>query len=440
MKSLLRSFRVIRDVGSGALLAAALLVPSPLSAQQLTGRFITSFDTWEKFDTIGVSHKVFRGFQSAILDIGQGNISIHTNMQAATTSSDVVDGSDYRLFNLYVKVKDIQNIVDVSVGRVPYFYGVGMGTLDGGVVSARTVDRMYRVTLYGGVTPPNDFGVSSIGTVKDKFAIGGQAVFNPVSDFRGSVSYVNRRDPLPSYYALRANPITLDGSTVLIVPEPEKQQLGGVDLNYTKSGLNVYGRYDYNFELTKTQFGQLGLRYTLNPDLQFTLYATRREPNVPVGSFFSQFTLKGTTEIEGGADYFVLPGIRTFLRAAYVAYDGDNSVRYSAGIGREDIQLVVRGNTGYAGELASVSLQGAHAFFDYRVVPNAGISYMSYKVDADAPRYTAAAAEVGATLRPVSAVSLDVQGQWLNNFIMKSDFRFVGRLHFWFSDHLNLFE
>lgn len=434
--------RYTRDVGLGVVIAVAVLVPSPLPAQQFSGRFITSFDTWEKFDTVGASHKVFRGFQSAILEIAHGNISLHTNMQAATTSTDVAvaDESDYRLYNLYLKIKDVANRGDVSLGRVPYFYGVGMGTLDGAIVSARTDDRLYRVTLYGGVTPPNDFGVHSIGSVKDKFALGGQVLFNPLPDFRGGVSYVNRRQPLPQYYTIRANPQTLDGSTVLIVPEPEKEQLGGVDLTYTKGGMRTFGRYDYNFELNKTQYAQLGVRYTVNPDIQVTVYATRREPNVPAGSFFSQFTLKGTTEIEGGADYFVLPGIRTFLRGAFVAYDGDNSVRYSAGIGREDVQLVIRGNTGYAGELASISLQGAHAFFDGHVVPNAGISYMSYRVDAEAPRYTATSVVLGTTLRPTSAVSLDLQGQWLDNFIVKSDFRFVGRLHFWFSDHLNLFD
>ena len=424
----------------GLLIAMVLHAP-PASGQQISGRFITSFDTWEKFDTIGVSHKLLRGFQSAIIDIGQANVSLHTNMQAATTVSDVVtDESDYRLYNLYVKVKDIGDRADVSLGRVPYFYGVGMGTLDGAVVSVRTPDRMYRVSLYGGVSAPMDFGVHEIGTTKDKFAIGGQVIFNPFTEFRGGVSYVNRRQPLPSYYGLRVNPQTLDASTVLIVPAPEREQQGGIDLTYTKSGMTVYGRYDYDFEGSKTQFGQLGLRYPLNPDVLLTLNAMRREPRVPTGSFFSQFTLKGVTEIEGGADYFILPGIRTFLRGAYVGYEGENSFRYSAGIGREDVQLVVRGNTGYAGELASVSLQGAYPLLDNRVVPNAGISYMSYKVDADAPRYSATSAVLGATLRPTGSLSLDVQGQWLNNFIMKSDFRFVGRLHFWFSDHLNLFE
>ncbi len=28
----------------------------------------------------------------------------------------------------------------------------------------------------------------------------------------------------------------------------------------------------------------------------------------------------------------------------------------------------------------------------------------------------------------------------MNNEIVKSDFRFVGRLQFWFSEHLNIFE
>ncbi len=441
MKSLLRYFPLNRIAIAGAAVVTALLAPASSPAQQLSGRFITSFDTWEKFDTVGVSHKVFRGFQSAIIDIGQGRYSLHTNMQAATTDIDLPEGgSDYRLYNLYLKAKDIGGLADVSLGRVPYFFGVGMGTLDGVVVGAHTTDLHYRGSIYGGASAPMDFGVHSIGTMKDKFAIGGQFLFNPLPEFRGGLSYMNRRQPLPPYYAIRVDPSTLDGSTVLIVPEPEREQMGGVDLTYTKNGITAYGRYDYNFEETKTQYGQLGLRYQLNPDVLITVYATRREPRVPVGSFFSQFTLKGITEVEGGADYFILPGWRTFLRGAYVAYQGENSLRYSAGFGREDVQLVVRGNTGYAGELASVSLQGAYPLLDNRVVPNAGIGYMSYKVDENAPRYSATSAVLGTTLRPFNALSLDLQGQWLNNFVVKSDFRFVGRIHFWFSDRLNLFD
>ncbi|MGA9120728.1 MAG: hypothetical protein WB699_15290 [Bacteroidota bacterium] len=441
MNSLLRFLRFAPVLVCGLAVAASVLAPPTASGQLINGRFITSFDTWEKFDTIGVSHKVFRGYQSAIFSIGQGNVSVYTNMQAATTlANEITDESDYRLYNLYVKVKEIGGIGDVSFGRVPYFYGVGLGTLDGAVASVHGKANQYKVTLYGGVSTPFDFGISHIGTVKDKFAIGGQVLFNPIAGLRGGLSYMNRRQPLPSYYGVRVDPQTLDAATMLIVPGPEREQLGGVDLSYGCKALSLYGRYDYDFETSKTLRGQIDARYQLNPDVTITLNASRREPHIAAGSFFSQFTLKGVTEVEAGADYFILPGVRTFLRGAYVGYDGDNSFRYSAGIGRNDLQLVVRGNTGYAGELASVSLQGEYPLFDNHVVPNAGLSYMSYKVDAEAPRYTATSAVLGATLRPVSAVSLDLQGQWLNNFIVKSDFRFVGRLYFWFSERLNLFD
>ncbi len=428
-----------------ALLAAAvllLLAPGPAGAQLVTGRFITSFDSWEKFDTVGSSQKVLRAFQSAIFDIGQANFSLHTNMQAAVTSSDIIsEDSDYRLYSLYGRVKDIAGQLDASLGRIPYFQGVGLGTVDGALLTWHAPQSFSKVTLYGGASVPDDYGVHAYGTMKDKFVLGAQAVLmNLVPNLRGSLSYVNRRMPLPSYYALRVDPNTLDASTVFIVPSPQAEQLGGVDATYALKDLTLYGRYDYDFELQKTQRGQFGARYTVNPDLLVTLDVMRREPRIPAGSFFSQFTLKGVTEVEAGADYFVLPGLRAFLRGAYVGYQGDNSFRYSAGIGRNDIQFVFRGNTGYAGELTSISLQGAYPLLDNHVVPNAGVSYMSYRIDANSPRLNATSAVLGATLRPVQAVSLDLQGQWLNNYILSSDFRFVGRLHFWFSEHLNFFE
>jgi hypothetical protein len=423
--------------GIAAAVAVLVLGASSAMGQLLNGRFVTSATTWEKFDTVGVSHKVFRAFQSVLLDFGQGNVSLHTNMQAATSIGDQLpEDSDYRLYNLYVKVRDIGGVVDASLGRMPYFYGVGIGTVDGAAVSAKS--KGVKFTLYGGATPDADYGIHEYGTLKDKFAVGGQLVVNSVKDLFASASYVNRRTPRPSYYAVRADQ-TLDASTVLIVPDPDKEQIGGVDLSYNYKAATGYVRYDYDFIGSKTQRAQVGARYSVNDNLLITVDAARREPRVPTGTIFSQFTLKGVTEVEGGADYFVRPGLRAFVRGAYVAYDGDNSMRYSLGIGRNDVQLVVRGNTGYAGELTSVALQGAYPLLENKVVPNAGISYMSYKVDKQADRQTAFSAVAGATLRPAQAVSLDLQGQWLNNYLVKSDFRFVGRLQFWFSERLNFF-
>jgi hypothetical protein len=449
MTPLLRSFRAPghrgrwRSLVLGALVfsALSLLAPLPACAQLVTGRFITSANSWEQFDTVGVSHKVVRAFQSAIVDIAQADFSLHANMQAALTSSDVIsEDSDERLYSLFARMKNIGGVADVSLGRIPFFQGVGLGTVDGALVTARAPQTLGRFTLYGGASVPSDYGVHEYGTMKDKFVVGAQALVTPLSGLRGSLSYMNRRTPLPSYQAIRVDPQTLDAMAVFVVPGPAREQLMGIDGSYAWKQTTVYGRYDYDFEMSRTQRGQLGARYSVNPDLLVTLDAIRREPRISAGSFFSQFTLKGVTEVEAGADYFVLPGVRTFLRGAYVAYDGDKSFRYSAGIGRNDVQLIFRGNTGYAGELASISLQGAYPLFDNRVVPNAGLSYMSYRIESGAPRLNATSAVLGTTLRPVQAVSLDLQGQWMNNVVVKSDFRFVGRLHFWFSEHLNLFE
>ena len=286
----------------------------------------------------------------------------------------------------------------------------------------------------------NDYNFHGYGSLKDNFTLGGQAVLNALTNLRASLSYTNRRVPLPSYNTIRVDPQSLDPIAVFVDPGAEREQLGGVDASYAWRQVTLYGRYDYDFEGRKTQRGQFGARYTVNPDVLVTVDLVRREPRVLAGSFFSQFTLKGVTEAEAGVDYFVLPGVRAFVRGAYVGYQDENSVRYSAGIGRNDLQFVFRGNTGYAGELMSVTLQGAYPLLDNKVVPNAGVSYVSYRVDKGTPRLNATSAVLGTTLRPLQSVSLDVQGQWLNNYLMKSDFRFVGRLHFWFTERMHIFE
>jgi len=443
LEQLFRTSTAVPDKLSGLVAAAVfvLLACPPASAQRITGRLITSAVTWEKIDTVGSSHKVLRGFESALFDISKDNMSLHTNLQVGTTTgNDLSRKTDYRIFSLFARMKDVGGAADISLGRIPFYMGVGLGTVDGALVTLHQTNSIYKVSLYGGATSVPDYGLHSYGRLKDKFTLGGQVFINALPELHGSLSYINRRSPLPSYYALRADPQTLDPVSVLVVPDPEREQLGGMDLSYAKTDLTLYGRYDHNFELGKLQRAQFGARYSLTPEFFVTLDAARREPLVPVGTIFSQFTLKGITEIEVGEEYFICPELRTFLRGAFVGYDGATSFRYSAGVGRSNIQLVLQGNTGYAGELTSVSVNGAYPILKNCLVPNAGFSYMSYRVDRQSSRYDATSAVLGATLRPVETFSLDLQGQWLNNYIVKSDFRFVGRLQYWFSESLNFFE
>src|SRR5512140_813802 len=128
-------------------LAISFLLSSPAPGQLINGRVISSVYTWEKFDTVGSSQKITRGYLSGILDVGQGNFSLHTHFQAASDLKSQLDQSpDYRLYYLYAQQKDIAGFADLSLGRLPYFAGVGLGTVDGAQASLRFADNAYRLT------------------------------------------------------------------------------------------------------------------------------------------------------------------------------------------------------------------------------------------------------------------------------------------------------
>jgi hypothetical protein len=416
------------------------LVSSPAPAQLINGRLISSIYTWEKFDTVGSSRKITRGYLSGILDVGQGNFSLHTHFQMASELKKQLDElPDYRLYYLYVRQKDIAGFADLSLGRLPYFAGVGMGTVDGAQAALRFAGNAYKLSMYGGVNVPVDMTVKGYGSVNNNFVVGGQFVMAAVPDLRASLSYMNRRRERETYWTVRPDPTT-DPLPMLIAPPPEEEEYAGADVSYKFNAARLYGRYDYDLNLKKTQRGQAEIQYSFSPTLLATADFIFRNPRIPYNSIFTVFDYKSITEYEAGADYFVTPAFRAFVRGAYVQYSGDHSFRYTVGIGRENVELRYRGNTGYAGELNTITLQGACPLLNNQVVPNAAFTYTRYRLDTNSSVESAVAAALGTTLRFMQAFSLDLQGQWVNNIVYKSDFRFSGKLNIWFSEHLNLFD
>jgi hypothetical protein len=219
-----------------------------------------------------------------------------------------------------------------------------------------------------------------------------------------------------------------------------KEQYISGDVSWGISDLNAYGRYDYDLNGKKTQRGQFGLRCYPTSEWVITADYIYRAPRVLYNSFFSVFNASTVNEFEGGVDYRIDPCIRAFGRGAYVKYEGDNSFRYTLGLAHDYCSISYRGNTGYAGELSTITAQCSYPLCDRRVIPTAGITYASYRLNDVAGRENAVAAVLGAILRPIQTLSVDFQGQWLNNKIAKSDFRLFGEINYWFSERLDIFE
>src|SRR6266705_1136016 len=153
---------------------AATLMTSPVAIGQLVNaRFITSVYTWKQFDTVGVSKKLARGLQSVPPDVAQGEFSIHGHFQGAVMLQHRLDElPDYRLYYGYAQWKNIADVADLSVGRLPFFAGVGFGTIDGALTSVHVAESKLRLTIYGGANAPLDLTVKQWGPIKKSFAAG----------------------------------------------------------------------------------------------------------------------------------------------------------------------------------------------------------------------------------------------------------------------------
>jgi hypothetical protein len=416
------------------------LLPAHAFSQLVNGRLISSVYTWEKFDTVGVSEKFGRGYGSLLLDITQAQFSLHTHLQGAINLQKTLDETaDFRAWYLYGQWKDIAGAVDLSFGRLPYFAGVGSGTLDGLLSSIDLAGDAVRLTLYGGAPTPADLALNGWKPLNNNFVAGGQMVTTAVSGMRLGLSYMNRRREHISYWTTRPDSLYNPIATY-VTPEADRQQYAAVDASYRLSKARLYGRFDYNVEDNTTQRAQAGIRLDLNERLECSGEYIYRSPHIPFGSFFSIFPTEAISEFEAGLDYHVTPAVSAFARGALVQYDEKNSFRYTAGLRHQYLYLFYRGNSGYAGELSAVTVQGAYPLLDRMVIPNVSLSFSSYRLSSDAGRENALAAAFGSTLRPWQVLAIDLQVQWLRNKVFEHDVRFLATLNFWFSERFHLFD
>jgi hypothetical protein len=422
------------------LILILVLLPGLGVSQVVNGRFVTSVYAWEQFDTVGVSANFVRGFQSAILDAGHENWSLHTHIQVASSlQKDFAEAPDYRFHYFYGKWRNIGNMVEVSLGRQPYYVGVGRGTIDGGAATVRFADNKYRFTLYGGANAREDLTLNPIDALKNNFSVGGQFVTTALDNIRLGLSYLNRQSERPEYVTVRADSL-YNPVTVIIPEQTREEQLASLDASYQMPRMRAYVRYDHDLKNEKTQRGQIGVRVTVSDELSVSSDFIHRSPRVPFNTLFSVFELEDVEEFEAGADYMFTPSLRGYVRGAYVLYEGDNSVRYTVGFGHDYVGLWAAGNTGVAGELASVGVQAVYAFMENMFVPNAGFAFNSYRLNGSDERSDAISGSLGMTVRPLQTISFDIQGQWLRNKIVESDFRVFGKLNIWFSERLSIFE
>jgi len=418
--------------------AAILLCTSGALGQLFNGRLVTSFYAWEQHDTVGASSTILRAFQLAQFSLTHGNLSLHTYLQGGMNgTSEFGDLGIVRAYNLYARWSNIGRVLDVSLGRQAVYAGVGAGTIDGMLLRGTLLQRQLFVTAYGGATVRSDFrGVQE--NWKDNYNVGGQLLFRSTGGLRLGASYMNRRMERDEYETLRTRDTTFAAFPYQVVPESRAEQYLSGDVSYAMRGsFSVYGRYDYDLNFSRTSRVEGGARVNLSDRLTLLADYFYRVPRVAYNSIFSAFVANSVREIEGGVEYAFLPRTRAFARFAWVSYEGDDSKRWTVGLNNAYGSVSYSGSDGYAGELQSLSVWGSYPLLESLLVPNAGVTYASYRYSAAEERMNAISVLLGTTIRPFRTVWFDVQGQWLSNRVYSGDFRVQAKLTYWFSERLS---
>jgi hypothetical protein len=430
-----------RSIQSSILIFFAMFISlfCDASAQLFQLRLVSSASAWQQQDTIGQSSNHLFGYQTAQLSLSGEHLSFHTYPQGFNDfAGPVKNEGTVRFYNFYLKYTNLFEMVDLSLGRQAVFAGVGNGTIDGGAASVRLLDSRLKVLGYYGALPSPGQKFEMIGDQKDNTMFGAQVIGIPVDFARVSLSYMQKNIKPETYWALRKdslfNPVLTE-----ISPSAAAEQYMSGDVSIDYNILSAYARSDYDVNQEKLSRIQLFTRVKVMDLLSLTGEYIHREPLLSYNSIFWVFAYNTISEYELGAEYAVGKDWQVFGKFGSVSYGDDNSNRITLGGSMKYASASFSWNTGYGGELAAFSLNAGYPLFDYKLTPTLIVGYAHYKLSSNAPITDALSGAVGAVYRPIPALSLDAQVQWIQNKIYSNDVRLFLRGSYYLGERLNIF-
>jgi len=412
-------------------IALSLILTSSY-AQNLNGRFSSAIYSFERFDTVNASSTYLQAYEMLMLNLNKDNYSLRTYLNfEGDLSQDLKDFPRVRFYNLYFEARKVLDAFTIKLGRQPIINSVAGGLFDGLNIDYRNGD--YKFTgYYGGNIPAyQKFDVTD--NWSHDFLAGGKFVTTALKNFRLGLSYINKNFKPEEYTATRLD-ADLNPIQVLIRNNSSQYQFASAEAAYEiPSVFTVDTRFDYDLNFMQASKFEFYGTYDQLEKFDFNLYYNYRAPKIRYNSIFAVFDYANTQEMEVGANYKLTKLFSVSGKVADVIYTDENSQRITAGLISNYGSLTYRKNLGYAGEMDAVSLYTAYTLLEGLLTPSVGISYTNYKLSDDAETDNLTTILAGFNIRPYNALSLDLQGQYLNNKIYQDDVRFFAKLNYWFN-------
>jgi hypothetical protein len=400
----------------------------------INGRFSSSVYSFERFDTASASGNYLTSYQMLNLNFNKDNVSLRTYMNLESDLENKLNGDPMlRFYNLFLEVRHLFDMATVKLGRQPVFNSAAGGIFDGVNVDVKKDD--YKLNAYYGGNVPAYQKLEITNDWKEDFILGGKFSTDVVKNFQISLSYIDKNFKPESYMATRLD-AQLNPIKVLIENNSTQYQFASAEVAYDlKDKLSLVTHYDYDLNFDKTSKVELDGNYSPIEKLKLDFYYNYRSPLIRYNSIFSVFDYGNTQEVEVGADYILNKILTLTGRYGSVIYKDDNSGRVTVGLSSNYGSLTYRKTFGYAGELDALSLYGAYTLFQGMLTPSLGVSYTNYKLSPDPgqPTYDLTSVLAGVNVRPLNALSVDIQGQYMDNKIYRNDYRFFLKLNYWFN-------
>ncbi len=407
-------------------------------AQSLSGRFMTSFYSYQQYDTTGASKMNLLGYEAMQLNFGSGDYQLHTYILATNDFVTKLPSDPLlRAGNLYFEARNIGKVLDLRLGRQPIFSEVGVSSFDGLSAKAGLLDGKVTVLAFGGALPPVDERFEMSSDVKGNSLYGGEAYYSPIDNFKIGGAYVNKLFKPPGYYTYRLTDVHTTpgfGDSVYIDPTAEATQYVSGNVLYYNDRVSGYARVDYDLNFASFDRTELSFRYSPITSLAANVEYYRREERLPFNSIFSVFDHSGTDEYDVSLNYLFNRRINVFGTLSKVYYTGDNSTQFSIGANIYLFSLNFSHNDGFAGNLNGVNAQFMYPLLSQRLILLASLSATNYKLlqETSLPASNLYSGSLGVTYRPINLLSINLQGQYYQNPVYKNDFRAYLLVNYYF--------
>ena len=417
-----------------------IALPVSLSAQRLQGRFVTSAYAWDNQGTIDSSVSHLYGYQTLQLSYATEDIQLNTYLQGFNDfAGPLKNDFQFRLYNLFLKWRNIGGIGELNVGRQYISAGAGNGVVDGALGSVRLWDAKLRLVGFWGILAPMGMKAEIREDAGDNSLFGGQIILSPVPEAQVSVGYAQKKMKSPSYKTTRPDSL-FNPFPVEINPSAEEEQTLSGELRVDSPNfLSGYFRYDFDIKTEKTARFHLFARGRIVDDLWATGEYLQREPRIAFNSFFSVFAYSEIRDYELGLEYAVTSDLRVFGKYGAVSYGEEDQWRVTLGGSWKYFSASISHNTGDNGRISALSLNAGYPLWDRMLTPTLAVSYANYKLSQYDDLDNALSIAPGVVYRPLSWLSLDTQVQWLQNSIYKNDLRVMVRASYFFSERLDVF-